>query len=55
MAQANGVPADDVYVYDVRARSNRVTANVSGFMDTTRISLSDTLIERGGVPAACAQ
>jgi STE24 endopeptidase len=52
MAQANGVPAHDVLVFDVSRQSNRVTANVSGFADTTRISLSDTLIERaspGGV------
>lgn len=38
MAQANGVPADDVFVFDVSRQSNRVTANVSGFADTTRIS-----------------
>ncbi|MGD9968472.1 MAG: M48 family metallopeptidase [Hyphomonadaceae bacterium] len=52
MAQANGVPANDVMVFDVSRQSNRVTANVSGFLDTTRISLSDTLIQRastGGV------
>ncbi|MGD9982421.1 MAG: M48 family metallopeptidase [Hyphomonadaceae bacterium] len=52
MAQANGVPANDVMVFDVSRQSNRVTANVSGFMETTRISLSDTLIQRastGGV------
>jgi STE24 endopeptidase len=52
MAQANGVPANDVMVFDVSRQSNRVTANVSGFADTTRISLSDTLIQRaspGGV------
>ena len=52
MAQANGVPAHDVMVFDVSRQSNRVTANVSGFLETTRISLSDTLIQRtsaGGV------
>lgn len=52
MAQANGVPADDVYVFDVSRQSNRVTANVSGMFGTTRISLSDTLLQRvspGGV------
>ncbi|MEZ5994249.1 MAG: M48 family metallopeptidase [Hyphomonadaceae bacterium] len=51
MAQANGVPASDVYVFDVSRQSNRVTANVSGFAGTTRISLSDTLLERGGPSA----
>lgn len=46
LAQANGVPAHDVMVFDVSRQSHRVTANVSGFMETTRISLSDTLLER---------
>jgi STE24 endopeptidase len=46
MAQASGVPANDVMVFDVSRQSNRVTANVSGFLETTRISLSDTLIDR---------
>jgi STE24 endopeptidase len=46
MAQANGVPADNVYVFDVSRQSNRVTANVSGFLGTTRISLADTLLQR---------
>jgi|CXWL01.1.fsa_nt_gi STE24 endopeptidase len=48
MAQANGVPANDVFVFDVSRQSNRVTANVSGFGSTSRISLSDTLIARAG-------
>lgn len=54
MAQANGVPADNVYVFDVSRQSNRVTANVSGFAGTTRISMADNLINRespGGVRA----
>lgn len=46
MAQANGVPADNVYVYDASRQSNRVTANVSGFLSTTRISLADNLVKR---------
>lgn len=54
MAQANGIPADNVYVFDVSRQSNRVTANVSGFASTTRISMADNLINRespGGVRA----
>ncbi|QGZ96995.1 M48 family metallopeptidase [Terricaulis silvestris] len=46
MAQANGVPVNDVLEFDISRQTNRVTANVSGFLDTTRVSLSDTLIER---------
>jgi len=45
-AQANGVPATNVYVFDVSRQSNRVTANVSGFAGTTRISMADNLINR---------
>jgi len=51
MAQANGVPADNVYVFDVSRQSNRITANVSGMFGTTRISLSDTLIARASPEA----
>ncbi|MDX2274242.1 MAG: M48 family metallopeptidase [Hyphomonadaceae bacterium] len=54
MAQANGVPADNVYVYDRSRQTNSISANVSGLFGTTRISLSDTLIQRespGGVKA----
>lgn len=46
MAQANGVPAENVYVYDRSRQTNSVSANVSGMFGTTRISLSDTLIQR---------
>jgi STE24 endopeptidase len=52
MAQASGVPADNVYIYDRSRQTQSVSANVSGFAGTTRISLADTLIERespGGV------
>jgi STE24 endopeptidase len=48
MAQANGVPADNVYIYDRSRQTNSISANVSGFMGTTRISIADTLINRGG-------
>jgi len=46
MAEANGVPADNVYVFNISKQTDKVTANVSGFMGTTRISLSDTLLQR---------
>ncbi len=46
MAEANEVPADDVYVFDISKQTDRVTANVSGFLGTTRIALSDTLLQR---------
>jgi STE24 endopeptidase len=46
LARANGIPATDVYVYDASRQSNRVSANVSGFAGTTRISLNDNLLKR---------
>jgi STE24 endopeptidase len=52
LARANGIPATDVYVFDESRQSNRVSANVSGFAGTTRISLNDNLLKRcslGGV------
>jgi STE24 endopeptidase len=54
MAQANGVPADNVYVYDRSRQTNSISANVSGMFGTTRISLADTLIERGSPEAVRA-
>ena len=44
MARANGIPADNVYIFDASRQSNRISANVSGFLGTTRISLTDNLL-----------
>jgi STE24 endopeptidase len=44
-AKANGVPADNVFVYDESRQSNRITAYVSGFLGSARISLSDNLVK----------
>ncbi len=46
MARANGVPADNVYQFDASKQSKRISANVSGLMGTTRISLNDNLLNR---------
>jgi len=46
MAQANGVPADNVYVYDRSRQTNSISANVSGLFSTTRVSIADTLLQR---------
>lgn len=50
MARANGIPARDVYEFDASKQSNRVSANVSGFGGTMRISLNDNLLKRCTVP-----
>jgi STE24 endopeptidase len=46
MARANGVPADDVFMFDASRQSKRISANVSGIFGTLRISLNDNLLNR---------
>jgi STE24 endopeptidase len=46
MAHATGVPAEEVYWFDASKQTKRISANVSGFGATTRISLNDNLLNR---------
>lgn len=46
LAKANGIPADDIYVSNASKQSDRISANVSGFAGTTRITLNDNLLKR---------
>ena len=46
LARANGIPADDVYWFDASKQTKRISANVSGMLGTTRISLNDNLMNR---------
>ena len=50
LARANGIPATDVYEFDASRQSDRVSANVSGFAGTLRISLNDNLLKRCTLP-----
>jgi STE24 endopeptidase len=50
MARANGIPATDIYEFDASRQSDRVSANVSGFAGTLRISLNDNLLKRCTLP-----
>jgi STE24 endopeptidase len=47
MARANGISTKDVYQIDASRQSTRMSANVSGFGDTMRITLNDNLLRRG--------
>ena len=47
LARANDIPADNVWTFDASRQSNRISANVSGFLGTTRISLNDNLLRQG--------
>jgi STE24 endopeptidase len=47
LARANGIPAKDVYEINESTKSTRMSANVSGFANTMRITLNDNLLRRG--------
>jgi STE24 endopeptidase len=47
MASANNIPANDVYQIDASRQTTRMSANVSGFGKTMRITLNDNLLRRG--------
>jgi STE24 endopeptidase len=50
LARANGVAAENVWVMDASRQSTRVSANVSGFLGTERITLNDNLLSRASPP-----
>ncbi len=47
LARANGIPVHDLYEIDASKQTKRMSANVSGFANTMRITLNDNLIRRG--------
>jgi STE24 endopeptidase len=47
LARANGIPAERVYHMDASRQTTRMSANVSGFGRTMRITLNDNLLRRG--------
>lgn len=46
MAQANGVPADNVLVVDASRQTKRISANVAGIGPTVRVALNDNLLNQ---------
>ena len=50
LAHANGIATDKVYEMDASRQTTRVSANVSGFLGTMRITLNDNLINRSSLP-----
>jgi STE24 endopeptidase len=50
MAQANEIPVTQVFEVDASRQSNRVSANVAGFLGTTRIALNDNLLKQCTLP-----
>jgi len=49
MARANGIPAKDVWEIDASRQTTRMSANVSGFGKTMRITMNDNLLRRGSL------
>jgi STE24 endopeptidase len=50
MARANEIPVTKVYQVDASRQTKRVSANVSGFLGTTRIALNDNLLKQCTLP-----
>jgi len=46
LARANGIPVHDVFQIDASRQTTRMSANVSGFGKTMRITLNDNLLRR---------
>ncbi len=49
MAAANGIPVSDLYQVDASKQTTRVSANVSGLFNTTRITLNDNLLRSASI------
>lgn len=50
MARANQIPVEQVFQFDASRQTRKISANVSGFLNTTRISLNDNLLKQCSLP-----
>lgn len=50
MARANEIPVKQVFEVDASRQTTRVSANVSGFLGTTRVALNDNLLKQCTLP-----
>jgi STE24 endopeptidase len=50
LARANQIPADNVVEFDASRQTTRISANVSGFLGTTRVALNDNLLNKSSLP-----
>ena len=50
MARANGVPAENVLVFDASRQTKRISANVAGIGPTVRVALNDNLLNQTSAP-----
>jgi len=50
LARANQIPTDNVVEFDASRQTTRISANVSGFLSTTRVALNDNLLNKTSLP-----
>lgn len=50
LARANQIPADNVVEFDASKQTTRISANVAGFLGTTRVALNDNLLVKTSTP-----
>jgi STE24 endopeptidase len=50
LARANRIPTDNVVEFDASRQTTRISANVSGFLGTTRVALNDNLLNKTSPP-----
>jgi STE24 endopeptidase len=50
LARANQVPTDHVEWFDASKQTTRLSANVAGLLNTTRIALNDNLVNKSSLP-----
>jgi STE24 endopeptidase len=50
LARANRIPTDNVVWFDASRQTTRVSANVSGFLNTTGVRLNDNLVNKTSLP-----
>jgi len=50
MARANQIPVVQVFEVDASRQTKRISANVAGFLSTTRIALNDNLLKQCTLP-----
>ncbi|MBK7210376.1 MAG: M48 family metallopeptidase [Xanthomonadales bacterium] len=54
LARANMIPDNNVVEFDASKQTTRISANVSGFLGTTRVALNDNLLDRTSKPEILA-
>ncbi|GAA0715894.1 M48 family metallopeptidase [Dokdonella soli] len=50
MARANQIPTTNVVEFDASRQTTRISANVAGFLGTTRVALNDNLLNKTSLP-----